>query len=105
VFTDAVRRQLAGNPTAVENLWPELAGVPPAFFDYLGRLGLPLLEGRSLDPYLHSIETTAGTGPPRTCWSTSRPASGRSVRRWPSARPPDRRSPPSATGAWAGRGR
>jgi hypothetical protein len=61
VFTDAVRRQLAGNPTAVENLWPELAGVPPAFFDYLGRLGLSLLEVRSLDPYLHSIETTEST--------------------------------------------
>jgi hypothetical protein len=61
VFTDAVRRQLDGNPTAVENLWPELANVPPAFFDYLELLGPPLLGVTSLDPYLHSIETTEST--------------------------------------------
>jgi hypothetical protein len=61
VFTDAVGRQLDGNPTAVENLWPELARVPPAFFDYLGLLGQPMLGAASLDPYLHSIETTEST--------------------------------------------
>ena len=61
VFTDAVRRQLDGNPTAVENLWPELAATPPSCFGYLGSLGLPLLQAASLDPYLHSIEATEST--------------------------------------------
>lgn len=61
VFTDAVGRQLDGDPTAVENLWPELARVPPAFLDYLGLLGRPMLGVASLDPYLHSIETTEST--------------------------------------------
>jgi hypothetical protein len=61
VFTDAVRRQLDGNPTAVENLWPELAAAPPSCFDYLASLGKPLVEVPSLDPYLHSIEATEST--------------------------------------------
>ena len=63
VFTDAVQRQLKGDPTAVENLWPELANVPPAFFDYLESLGQRLLEVPSLDPYLHSMEATESTHP------------------------------------------
>jgi hypothetical protein len=63
VFTDAVRRQLDGNPAAVENLWPELAGVPDSFFDYLGSLGRQLLAVTSLDPYLHSMEATRSTQP------------------------------------------
>jgi len=62
-FTDAVRRQLEGDPTAVENLWPELASVGPRLLDYLDSLGWPLLEVASLDPYLHSIETTESTHP------------------------------------------
>jgi KAP family P-loop domain len=61
VFTDAVRRQLDGNPDAVENLWPELAAVPRSCFAYLGSLGMPLLQAPSLDPYLHSIESTEST--------------------------------------------
>jgi hypothetical protein len=58
VFTDAVRRQLDGNPAAVENLWPDLAFIPSSCFDYLGSLGMPLLQAPSLDPYLHNIEST-----------------------------------------------
>lgn len=61
VFTDAVRRQLDGSPAAVENLWPELSATPPSCFDYLGSLGLPLVNAPSLDPYLHSIEATEST--------------------------------------------
>jgi hypothetical protein len=61
VFTDAVRRQLDGSPTAVENLWPELAATPPSCFDYLASLGVPLVHAPSLDPYLHSIEATEST--------------------------------------------
>jgi hypothetical protein len=63
VFTDAVRRQLDGDPAAVENLWPELTGIPDSFFDYLGSLGRRLLAVGSLDPYLHSMEATRSTQP------------------------------------------
>jgi hypothetical protein len=54
---------LQWRPTAVENLWPELAGTPPAFYDYLGSLGPALLDAPSLDPYLHSIDATESTHP------------------------------------------
>jgi KAP family P-loop domain len=61
-FTEAVRRQRKGSPTAVENLWPELAAAPPTCFDYLASsLGQPLVDAPSLDPYLHSIEATETT--------------------------------------------
>jgi hypothetical protein len=63
VFTDAVRRHLDDKPNAVTNLWPELAATPPSCFAYLGSLGLPLLHVPSLDPYLHSIESTESTHP------------------------------------------
>jgi KAP family P-loop domain len=61
VFTRTVRRQLDGDLTAVENLWPELAAIPPSCFGYLESLGMPLLQAPSLDPYLHSIESTEST--------------------------------------------
>jgi hypothetical protein len=62
VFTDAVRRQLDGNPTAVENLWPELAATTPrSCFAYLESLGMELLKAPSLDPYLHSMESSEST--------------------------------------------
>ena len=64
VFTDAVRRRLDGDAAAVENLWPELAAVPDAIFEYLGTpAGRRLLMVPSLDPYLHSVEATRSTQP------------------------------------------
>jgi hypothetical protein len=61
IFTAAVRRQLEGDASAVENLWPELATTPRSCFAYLESLGMPLLQASSLDPYLHSIESTEST--------------------------------------------
>jgi hypothetical protein len=61
MFTAAVRRQLDGDAAAVENLWPELATTPRSCFAYLESLGMPLLQAPSLDPYLHSIESTGST--------------------------------------------
>jgi KAP family P-loop domain len=62
VFTDAVKRQLAGERSAVENLWPHLANLPDSVFTYLGSpAGKPLLEERSLDQYIHSVESTHST--------------------------------------------
>jgi hypothetical protein len=61
MFTAAVRRQLEGDAAAVENLWPELAATPRSCFAYLESLGMPLLQAPSLDPYLHSIESTEST--------------------------------------------
>jgi hypothetical protein len=61
MFTAAVRRQLDGDAAAVENLWPELVTTPRSCLAYLESLGLPLLEAPSLDPYLHSIESTGST--------------------------------------------
>jgi hypothetical protein len=62
VFTDAVRRQLQGEQSAVENLWPNLANLPDSLFDYLGSAaGTHLLDERSLDKYIHSVEATHST--------------------------------------------
>jgi hypothetical protein len=63
MFTKTVLRQLDGDLTAVENLWPELAAIPPSCFGYLELLGMPLLQAPSLDPYLHSIKSTESTEP------------------------------------------
>jgi hypothetical protein len=63
MFTKTVLRQLDGDLTAVENLWPELAAIPPSCFGYLELLGMPLLQAPSLDPYLHSIKSTESTDP------------------------------------------
>jgi hypothetical protein len=61
-FTDAIRRQLSGEQTAVENLWPNLGNIPHSLQDYLASpMGQQLLDQRSLDQYIHSVEATSST--------------------------------------------
>jgi hypothetical protein len=62
VFTQAIRRQVDGEPGAVANLWPHLGNVPDSFFRYLASpIGRQLLTEQSLDQYIHSSEVTQST--------------------------------------------
>jgi hypothetical protein len=61
-FTDAVRRQIDGEPDAVRNLWPDVATIPDSLVEYLASpAGRPLLDEPTLTPYINSIEATRST--------------------------------------------
>jgi hypothetical protein len=62
VFTDAVRRQIGGEPDAIRDLWPDAATIPESLMQYLGSpSGSPLLNEPTLAPYINSIEATRST--------------------------------------------
>lgn len=57
-FADAVRRQLDANPNAVEDLWPELAGVVGDLVEYLGTPQARSLLDAPLNLYIYSVESS-----------------------------------------------
>jgi hypothetical protein len=62
-FVDAVRRQLDGNPNAVEDLWPELAGFVGELVEYLGTPAARSLLDAQVDLYIYSVESTRSVDP------------------------------------------
>lgn len=62
-FVDAVRRQLEGDPNAVESLWPELAGVIGELVEYLGTPAARKLLDAQVDLYIYSVESTHSVDP------------------------------------------
>jgi hypothetical protein len=64
VFVDALRQYREGNSQAFENIWPELAVLPPELAAYL-RSGEaePLSEKKDLERYLFSLGSTSNTLP------------------------------------------
>jgi hypothetical protein len=63
VFTDAVRRQLNGENTAITDLDPTLAGVPDSFLTYVSpsNPGESLLNIPILDEYIYAGEATTSS--------------------------------------------
>ena len=63
VFTDAVRRQLAGDGTAVTDLDSSLAGIPESFLSYVTppNPGSQLLSMPKLDEYIYTGEATTSS--------------------------------------------
>jgi len=62
-FADAMRRQLAGTAGAVEDLWPELAGVVASLTEYLTNTRAQRLLDAPLRQYIYSIESTHPVNP------------------------------------------
>jgi ABC-type dipeptide/oligopeptide/nickel transport system ATPase component len=60
VFTDALSRQLNGEPDALKDLDPRLAGIPDSFFRYMepGGPGNSLLTVSDVDVYIYAGEST-----------------------------------------------
>jgi len=63
VFADALRQYREEDPRAFENLWPELAVLPPELAAYLRSNEAASLTRPDLERYLSSLHSTRGTLP------------------------------------------